>query len=82
MWPRQLIASVLALLLLPIVASAQTARIEREVEARLWFYRALAWVEDVTGAPPAVAIATFLTVFVAFLAAVWLWRARRKAADK
>lgn len=78
MRPRQLLASALALLLFPLVAPAQTAEIQREVETKLWFRRALGWVEETTGAPPAVAIPTLITLALALLAVAWLWRARRK----
>src|SRR5262245_30573181 len=75
---RQLLASALALLLLPIPTSAQTAEVQREVETRLWFMRALAWVEEATGVPPHVALLTLLALALGLAAAVWLWRARRK----
>jgi hypothetical protein len=69
--------SVLSLLLLPNSGFAQTAEIQREVEARLWYERFLLWIEATTGLQPAVALGAMIALVLSLLVLLW-WYARRK----
>jgi hypothetical protein len=73
-------ASAFGLLVATGASRAQSAQIEREVEARLWLRRALARVEAATGATPLVACLALLAVALALAATLWLWRNWRKRA--
>ena len=56
---------------------AQTEEIQREIETRLWWQRL--WNSfGVGGLPPWVVLLTALAALLAIVAAVWLWRTRRK----
>ena len=57
---------------------AQTQEIQREVETRLWIERVYESL-GVAGLPPWVVLLTLLSALLAIVAAVWLWRGRRKA---
>jgi hypothetical protein len=57
---------------------AQTEEIEREIETRLWFQRFLQHFE-IAGIPPLVTLLSLLALVLAIIAALWLWRSRRRS---
>jgi ABC-type uncharacterized transport system permease subunit len=75
---RLMLVSILGLFLAPLGAiRAQTAEIHYEVETKLWFLRVLQRIED-AGFPPLVLLLVLIALILAVVAAVWLWRSRRK----
>jgi hypothetical protein len=76
-----LLASFVGCLLAAGVAHAQTEEIQQEVEVNLWIHRMFDRIEAVTGATPLVLVLTLLTLVLALVASLWLWRASRKRED-
>lgn len=58
---------------------AQTAEIERQIQTRLWYQR-LYESFGVAGLPPAAVLLTLAAILASAVAAIWLWRARRRGA--
>jgi hypothetical protein len=59
---------------------AQTVEIQEEVTTRLWFQRLLQHFE-IAGIPPWVTLLSLLALILAAVAAVWLWRSRRRGGE-
>jgi hypothetical protein len=75
---RLMLATALGFVMASGGAHAQTVEIQREVGARLWLQWVLARMGAATGAPPFASALALAALVILVVAAVWLWRSRRK----
>ena len=75
---RSIAMGAVLLVLAPVAEiDAQSLEIQTRVEAKLWYLRALDWIEAMTGLPPAVALSIFLVLVLLIAVSIWIWSSRR-----
>ena len=66
-----------ALFIAWIALFGQTSEIQVRLETKLWYLRALDWIETTTGLPPFVAISLLLALILS-LVGLLVWHSRRR----